>query len=112
MISGKALGWAAAAVTALAGAGLLIATAQDAQGSVVQVLLRPALGAVHTPSQTSCRLAVPRRFFAREMPLSPAISSEGVERLILEIADLPSASGQPAPDLAGAPLRVELAASD
>ena len=104
----------AVAVAALAGAGLLIAVAQDARGSAVQVLLRPARGAIHTATQTTCRLTVPRRLFARGMPMSDAISSEGVDRLVLEFeaADLQGALGDTAPDLAGAPLRMELAAAD
>lgn len=114
MSSRKTYALAAVAVTALGGAGLLIAMAQDARGSAVQVLLRPGRGTIHTATQTNCRVTVPRRFFARGMPLSEAISSEGVERLVLEIeaADLQGARGGPAPDLAGAPLHMELAAPD
>jgi hypothetical protein len=113
MSSRKTYALAAVAVTALGGAGLLIAMAQDARGSAVQVLLRPGRGTIHTATQTSCRLTVPRRFFARGMPLSE-ISSEGVERLVLEIeaADLQGALGGTAPDLDGAPLHMELAAPD
>lgn len=103
----------AAAVTALVG-GLLIAVAQDARDSVVQILLRPARGAVHTPTQTSSRVTVPRRFVARGMSLSDTIASDGVERLVLNIepSDLQSALGLAPPDLAGAPLHMELAATD
>jgi hypothetical protein len=102
------------AVTALASAGLLIAAAEDAPGSAVQVLLRPVRGSIHTPMQTSCRLTVPRRFLARGMTLSDAIYSEGVERLVLEVAaeDLQGALGGTAPDLAGAPLHMEFTATD
>jgi hypothetical protein len=114
MSSRKTYVRAAVAVTALTGAGLLIAMTQDARGSIVKVLLRPARGSVHTPTQSSCRLTVPRRLFARGMPLSDAISSESVERLVLEIeaTDLQGALGRTAPDFASAPLHIELAATD
>ena len=108
------LGASAAAIAALVAGGFAMTSVQGGQGKTMEVLLRPLHSAVRAPVQPSARLTIPLRYFARGTTPSDTASVAGVERFVLEIepADLPQAPGDMASDLAGAPLRIEIAAVD
>ena len=110
----RLLGASAAAIAALVAGGFAMTSVQGGQGKTMEVLLRPLHSAVRAPVQPSARLTIPLRYFARGTTPSDTASVAGVERFVLEIepADLPQALGDKAPDLAGAPLRIEIAALD
>lgn len=110
----RLLGASAAAIAALVAGGFAVTSVQGGQGKTMEVLLRPMHSAVRAPAQPSARLTIPLRYFARGTTPSDTASVAGVERLVLEIepADLPQALGDKPPDLAGAPLRIEIAALD
>jgi hypothetical protein len=112
MMSRKVLGASGAVIAVLLAGGFAITSVQSAQSKTVEVLVRPRPSAVRAPLPPSARLTIPLRYFARGTSPSDEAAKAGVEKLVLDIepADLPQALGGKAPDLAGAPLRIELAA--
>jgi hypothetical protein len=114
MMSWRLIGTSAAVTAALGAGGFAITSVQGGQGKTMEVLVRPLHSAVQAPVPPSARLTIPLRYLARGTTPSDTASVAGVERLILEIelGDLPRALGDTAPDLAGAPLRIELGAQE